>query len=180
MPFGAQEICDYLESPKELPQGFPGGPVVKNPLANAGDTGSIPASGRSPGEDNGNALQYSCLGNAMDRGAWRAIVHGVTKESDTQRASLDQTQTLGTKGNSQSLHFDSWFGQYYATKEGTQNKVTPSSEKTTHSKDLVEQGGPLIQGDWHSYKRWPREDMDRVNAREDRGWSDVHKPRNAG
>ena len=133
MPFGAQEICDYLESPKELPQGFPGGPVVKNPLVNAGDMGSIPASGRSPGEDNGNALQYSCLGNAMDRGAWRAIVHGVTKESDTQRASLDQTQTLGTKGNSQSLHFDSWFGQYYATKEGTQNKVTPSSEKTTHT-----------------------------------------------
>ena len=40
----------------------------------------------------------------------------------------------------------------------------------------MEQGGPLIQGDWHSYKRWPREDMDRINAR----WSDVHKPRNAG
>ena len=40
----------------------------------------------------------------------------------------------------------------------------------------MEQDGPLIQGDWHSYKRWPREDMDRINAR----WSDVHKPRNAG
>ena len=45
---------------------------------NAGDTGLIPGSGRSPGEGNGNPLQYSCLGNAMDRGAWRAAVHGVT------------------------------------------------------------------------------------------------------
>ena len=47
----------------------PGGSVVKNPPANAGDTGSIPGSGRSPGEGNGNPLQYSCLENPMDRGA---------------------------------------------------------------------------------------------------------------
>ena len=44
-----------------------------------GDTGSIPESGRSPGEGNGNPLQYSCLENPMDRGAWRATVHGVAK-----------------------------------------------------------------------------------------------------
>ena len=56
--------------------------MVKNPPANAGDVDSIPGSGRSSGEENGNSLQYSCLGNPMDRGAWRAIVHGVTKESD--------------------------------------------------------------------------------------------------
>ena len=43
------------------------------------DTGSIPGLGRSPGDGNGNSLQYSCLENSMDRGAWRAIVHGVTK-----------------------------------------------------------------------------------------------------
>ena len=54
----------------------------KNLPANAGDGGSIPGSGRSPGEGNGNLLQYSCLENPMDRGAWRAIVHGVAKESD--------------------------------------------------------------------------------------------------
>ena len=60
--------------------GFPGGSVVKNPPANAGDAGSIPGPGRSPGERNGNPLQHSCLGNPMDRGAWRATVHGVTKE----------------------------------------------------------------------------------------------------
>ena len=54
---------------------------VKNPPANAGDIGSIPGSGRSPGEGKGNPLQYACLGNTMDRGAWWATVHGVT-ESD--------------------------------------------------------------------------------------------------
>ena len=54
--------------------GFPGGALVKNPPANAGDPGSIPGSRRSPGEGNGNPLQYSCLENPMDRGSWRAAV----------------------------------------------------------------------------------------------------------
>ena len=62
--------------------GFPGGSLVKNMPATAGDADSIPGSGRSPGEGNGNPLQYSCLGNVMDREAWWATVHGVTKESD--------------------------------------------------------------------------------------------------
>ena len=62
--------------------GFPGGSVVKKPPANAGHSGSIPGSGRCRGEGNGNPLQYSCLRNPADRGAWRATVHGVT-ESDT-------------------------------------------------------------------------------------------------
>ena len=62
--------------------GFPGGSGVKNPLANAGDLGSIPGLGKSPGEGNGNPSQYSCLGNPMDKGAWRAAVHRVTKESN--------------------------------------------------------------------------------------------------
>ena len=63
-------------------RGFPGGLVVKTPPANAGDaghTGLIPGSGRSPGEGNGNLLQYSCLGNPTDRGAWQATVQGVKK-----------------------------------------------------------------------------------------------------
>ena len=62
--------------------GFPGGSVVKNSPAKAGEAGdevSIFELGRSPGEGNGNTLQYPCLGNLMDRGAWRAAVHGVTK-----------------------------------------------------------------------------------------------------
>ena len=53
--------------------------MVKNLPANAGDLGLIPGLGRSPGEGNDNPLQYSRLRNAMDRGAWRAIVHGVAK-----------------------------------------------------------------------------------------------------
>ena len=58
---------------------FPGGSVVKNLPANVEDAGSTPGLGRSPGEGNGNSLQYSCLENPMDRGAWRATVHGITK-----------------------------------------------------------------------------------------------------
>ena len=56
--------------------------MIKNLSANAGDVGSVLGLGRSPGEGNGNLLQYSCLGNPMDRGAWWATVHGVTKELD--------------------------------------------------------------------------------------------------
>ena len=58
---------------------FPHSSVGKESACNAGDLGSIPGLGRSPGEGNGNPLQYSSLENSMDRGAWWAIVHGVTK-----------------------------------------------------------------------------------------------------
>ena len=71
MPF-----CHYDEC------GFPGGSVGKVSACNAGDLGSVPGSGRSPGGGNGNPLQYSCLENAMDRGTRWAIVHRVAKESD--------------------------------------------------------------------------------------------------
>ena len=64
------------------PWSFLGGSEVKVPVCNVGDLGSIPGSGRFPGEGNGNPLQYSCLDNPMDRGAWWATVHGVLKESD--------------------------------------------------------------------------------------------------
>ena len=58
---------------------FPGGSEVKASACNVGDLGSIPGSGRSPGEGNDNPLQYSCLENPMDGGTWWATVHGVTK-----------------------------------------------------------------------------------------------------
>ena len=75
------------------PEGdFPGGSVVKNPPADAGDVGSIPGSGRSPREGNGNPLQYSCQRNPMDRGAWQAAVQGVAKESDMTEQ-LNKTPT---------------------------------------------------------------------------------------
>ena len=62
-----------------LLRGFPGGSVVKNLPANAGDMSSIPGSGRSPGGGNGNLLQYYFWENPMDKGAWRATVHGVAR-----------------------------------------------------------------------------------------------------
>ena len=65
-------ICENLG-------GFSDGAVVKNLPANSGDLGSIPGSGRAPGEGNGNPLHYSCLENSMDRAAWRVTTHGVTK-----------------------------------------------------------------------------------------------------
>ena len=58
---------------------FPGGSDGKESACNSGDPGSIPGSGRSPGEGDGNPLHYSCLMNPMDRGTWQTIVHGVTK-----------------------------------------------------------------------------------------------------
>ena len=64
---------------KNLPMLCPGGSEVKASACNAGDPGLIPGSGRSPGEGNGNPLQYSCLENPMEGGAWWAPVHGVTK-----------------------------------------------------------------------------------------------------
>ena len=60
---------------------LPSGSVAKNLPAKVGAMGSIPGLGRSPGEGHGNPLQYSCLGNPMDRGAWWATVHEVSKES---------------------------------------------------------------------------------------------------
>ena len=75
--------------------GFPGGASIKNLPANAEDTrdsGSVPEWERSPGGGHGNPLQYSCLENPMDRGAWRATVHGVTEESDETEATWQQQQ----------------------------------------------------------------------------------------
>ena len=68
--------------------GFPGSSAAKNLPANAGDagdTGLIPGLGKSPGEGNGNPLQYSCPENPMDRGAWQATVHGVKKSRTRKR-----------------------------------------------------------------------------------------------
>ena len=62
--------------------GLPGWLSGKESACNAREAGSIPGSGRSPGEGNGNPLQYSCLGNPMDKGAWLAAVHGVAKKSN--------------------------------------------------------------------------------------------------
>ena len=87
-------------------QVFPGGSEVKESACNAGDLGSIPGSGSSPGEGNGNPLQYSCLENPMDRGAWWATVHGVAKS----RAQLsDLTYLLMFYANILKINYTSIF-----------------------------------------------------------------------
>ena len=70
-------ICKYITA--HTHQDFPGGSVSKETGCNAGDLGSIPRLGRSPGGWHGNPLQYSYLENPMDRGAWQTTVHGVTR-----------------------------------------------------------------------------------------------------
>ena len=74
--------------------GFPVSSEVKASACSTGDLGSIPGSGRSPGEGNGNPLQYSCLENPMDRGALWATVHGVTKSDTTERLHFTSLQIL--------------------------------------------------------------------------------------
>ena len=72
-------------------QGFPSGSDGKESACNVGEPGLIPGSGRSPGEGHGNPLQYSCLKNVMDRGAWRATVLGGHKKSDVIEHACTQT-----------------------------------------------------------------------------------------
>ena len=91
-------------------KGFPGGTMLKNPPASAGDWGSISGLGKSPGPGNGNPLQNSCLRNPIDRGAWWATAHGVAKVQTTDTCTLacvcarthththTHTQVLGCEG----------------------------------------------------------------------------------
>ena len=74
--------------------GFPGGSDGKESTCNSGDLGSILGLGRSPGGGHGNTLQYSCLENPIDRGAWGAIVHGVSKKSSIYVFSFTITATV--------------------------------------------------------------------------------------
>ena len=82
---GASLIVQLVKNPPTMQEtwvvllGFPGGSIGKESACNAGDLGSIPGLGRSPGREHGNLLQCFCLENSMDRGARRAIVHGVLK-----------------------------------------------------------------------------------------------------
>ena len=81
----------YASCQKQLD--FSGGSDSKESACNAGALGSIPGLGRSPGEENGNPLQYSCLENPKDRGAWQATVHGVTKTQTRLSDSHTHTHT---------------------------------------------------------------------------------------
>ena len=72
-------LLTYQNNDSTILREFPGGSDGKESMCNTGDPGSVPGLGRSPGESSGYSLQYSCLGNPMDRGTWWATVHGVTK-----------------------------------------------------------------------------------------------------
>ena len=78
--------------------------MVKNLPANAEDVGLIPGSGRSPGEGNGNPLQYSCLGNPMDRGAWQDTAHGDVKDGRNLATKQQQQSRLPGKKMKGSVH----------------------------------------------------------------------------
>ena len=85
---------------------FPGGSDGKESACNADDSGLIPGSGRSPGEENSNPLHYSCLGNLMDREAWRAAIHGVSKRVKHYLVTKQQIETYTVEVNA-SLLFSS-------------------------------------------------------------------------
>ena len=76
-------------------RGFLGGSDSKKSASNAGDPGSLPGLGRSPGEGNGNLLQYSCLGNPMDGGAWCATVHGAAKSHTAEQLTVTLSAQSG-------------------------------------------------------------------------------------
>ena len=79
MPSSTIQDYYHICEQRNVFMGFPGGSVVKNQSASAGDKGSTPGSVRSPGGENGNPLQYFCLENPMDRGVWKAAAHEVAK-----------------------------------------------------------------------------------------------------
>ena len=119
----------------EFPCSFPGSSVGKESACNAGDQGLIPGSGRSPREGNGNPLQYSCLENPVDRGAWSATVHGVT-QSWTQLKPLSMRVCIG-EGNGNPLQYSClenprdrgawWAAVYGVTQSRTRLKRLSSS-----------------------------------------------------
>ena len=109
---------------------FPGGLVVKNLPANAGDASLVPQSGRSPGGRNGKPVQSSCLGNPMDRGAWQSTVQGVaTAKLHVMRIVLCTVRIFST-----SLTSHSWSQQYLSTTPHTPILVLTNKNVSSHCK----------------------------------------------
>ena len=107
-----------------MPKGFPGSSVCKEPACNAGNAremGSIPRSGRSPGGGHSNPIQYSCLENPMDWGAWQATVHGITKRG-TWMKQLSEAQP----GAQTQMKWPSWEGWQAESTKGITNYTLES------------------------------------------------------
>ena len=122
--------------------GFPGGSVVENPPARAEGTGLIPGSGRSPGDRNGNPLQYSCLENLMDKGAWwPTAAHGVTKRAGQDLANkgnihiMPQYYTKKTKNNSSNSNY--WYTQQCGWTSLTLRWDKESGQRIVHPCDSI-------------------------------------------
>ena len=114
--------------------------TVKNPPANAGDVGLIPGSRRSPGEGNGNPLRYSCLENPMDRGAWRATVHGVPK---SQTHTIREGRGCREEGGAAKKHQCS-LGAGSCSKRSAQfNSVAQSCPTLFNPSDCSTRGFPV-------------------------------------
>ena len=111
-----------------MSEGFPGGSVGKNPPSNSRDAGSIPGSGSSPGEGNGNPLQYSCPRNPTDSETWKATVHEVAEMDMTEHAQAQFTFPEGPQEMSTS----------------TRKKGVPKSKKCSHQENVkpVEESRP--------------------------------------
>ena len=134
-------------------QGFPGGSEVKASARNAGDLGLIPGSGRSPGEGNGNPLQYSCLENSMNRGAWWATVHRVAKSRTRLSDLTDFPRCLNGKNPPANVGDSSTLGSGRSPGEGNCNLFQYSCLKI-----------PLDRGTWWTIVHAVAESQTQLNA----------------
>ena len=122
--------------------GFPLSSVDKESACNAGDPGSIPASGRSPGEGNGHPLQYSSLENPMDRGAWQASVHGITRVGHDLATKPPPPEGRGTVCPSVLSRLTEGSGQPLGA------CMWNSQSETQREKDRYERPSPRLQSDF--------------------------------
>ena len=136
-------ICTYTH----IYMGFPGGSMEKNLLPTSGDADSVPGSRRSPGKENDNPVQYSCLGNPMDRGAWQATVLGVT-----------ENQTCLINGVCTCAHPPPQHTHtcVYMQKKKKTMRANPSLKDASRSGDPHLCMGPTVRPGAWSGSPWPR------------------------
>ena len=135
----------------QLIEDFPGGSDGKESACSAGDLGSIPGLGRSPGEGHGNPLQYSCLENSVDRGAWLVIVHEVVK-SRTWLSDFHFTSQRGKQGEREN-RVSSWGG-------GASKRKHPYLSPRMWKSMCPVSFSTLVRWLWHQSHIWAREPVE--------------------